>query len=473
MTVFDKKKDKKENDYSNFVGNYSLNGNNSTTNSGNNSGNNYNNPFGKKTVSQILSSKISSTPENNLSQKVTTNNNAGNILSQYKNFGQTNVNAGQTSNKTSPVSFLAKYNLLGQKTATSTPKTETPSAFQQYLNSIQTIANKQKENNALGLENSEKYYNKLYDTTNQSLLGQITEGNQNLENYKAAQQARVAKAEAALPGQEELVNTGYGEAQKVRAQTRGESEARLKNQFAGMNASDSYGAGSLTSELSGLENTFNAESAGAEVKRLGDIFGLRQNLQDVKDEADSLVATEETNLNSTIRAINSQVGLNNIEKENLIQQAYQTAQGKVDEIDNYIAQLQYQNTGTSTTGSNEAQDTVNLIDEVLGAENLAGVTGISIANKIPGTTSYTLQQKINQIKDKLALAARGQLKGQGAVSDYESKMLQNAATALNTGMNEADFKTELNKIKGILQRNNNLATDTLTTDQLSYILSQI
>lgn len=349
-----------------------------------------------------------------------------------------------------------------------------PTAFEQYQNSINKIAEGQKSRSAANLADTEKYYGNLYDTTNKSLLGQIPEAQQGFENYKAGQQARVAKAQAALPGQEETVNTDFGAAQKVRAQTRNESEARLKNQFAGMNATDSYGAGSLTSELSGLENTFNAETASADVKRLDQIFKLRQDVKDVEDEADSLVATEELNLKATIRAIQSQVGLNNIEKQNLIQQAYQASQDKVDEIDAYIAQLQYQQTNTTpTTTANEARDTISLIDEVLGSDNLKGVTGISIANRIPGTASFTLQQKINQIKDKLALAARGQLKGQGQISDMETRMLQNAVSALNSGMNEADFRAELNKIKSILGRDNNIADDSLSQDQLSYILSNL
>jgi hypothetical protein len=457
---------KKDNNYLDLGGNYSLNNNSTNTTSG--GLNLTSSPFTKKTTSQTLSLPSTQQKSNiNLTQQVQRSANPFGFSDQNKEFDL------------SPTSLINKLNKPPQVSSvpTSMPKVETtqqPSAFQQYMSSIQKIADAQKARSVGNLENTEKYYTNLYDTTNKSLLGQIPEVQQGFENYKTSQQARIDAAKAALPGQEENVNIDYGAAQKARAQTRQESEARLRNQFAGMNASDSYGAGSLTSELSGLENTFNAETASADVKRLDQIFKLRQNVTDVENEANSLVAQEELNLKSTIRSIQSQVGLNNIEKQNLIQQAYQASQDKVDEIDSYLAQLQYQQTGTSSTsGSNEAKDTVNLIDEVLGSGNLKGVTGISIANKIPGTASYDLQRKIDQIKDKLALAARGQLKGQGQVSDMETRMLQNAVTALDSGMSEQAFIAELNKVKSILQRDNNIADDSLSPEQLSYILNNL
>lgn len=409
----------KKDDYLTLTGNYSLNGNNNTTT--NNSGLSiYNNPFSKKTTSQTLSTpQVSSTPKVNLTSQIKTDLSPTNLLAQYKNISST-----------------------PKDTTTSAPSTEKPSAFQQYLSSIQQIADKQKARSSANLGNTEKYYTNLYNTTNNALLGQIPEEQQNFENYKAAQQARVARAESALPGQEEMVTTDYGAAQKARAQTRAESEARLRNQFAGMNASDSYGAGSLTSEISGLENTFNAQTASAEVQRLGDIFKLRQNVQDVKDESDSLVAAEEVKLRATIRSIKSQVGLNNIEKENLIQQAYQIAQDKVDEIDNYIAQLEYQNIGTSTAGAENKNKVATMVQNLLNADTNP-ITGF---NRIvlPGTKAATTKADWEGLKNLLALAKRGELKGSGSVSDFEAKMLEKAAMAgLDPTMDDATFRSRL------------------------------
>lgn len=394
------------------------------------------------------------------------------ISSQFTTKPQTkvtpsvnNVNWPQSKLSDNSFSSLLKSGAFAKKQ---------PTAFEQYQNSINKIAEGQKSRNAANLADTEKYYGNLYDTTNKSLLDQIPEAQQGFENYKAGQQARVAKAQAALPGQEETVNTDFGAAQKLRAQTRNESEARLKNQFAGMNATDSYGAGSLTSELSGLENTFNAETASADVKRLDQIFKLRQNVTDVETEADSLVAQEELNLKSTIRSIQSQVGLNNIEKQNLIQQAYQASQDKVDEIDAYLAQLQYQQTETSgtksTTGKVAAKD-ANIAKS--GIDAIANIRSFisqnpNINKDINPLSSREYKATITNASDLI-----GRLRSGGAIQEAEEKRFRSLlptywddANAINYKLNQ--LEKEFNNLLG-----NQTGGDELDAESLAYILSQL
>jgi peptidoglycan hydrolase-like protein with peptidoglycan-binding domain len=105
-----------------------------------------------------------------------------------------------------------------------------------------------------------------------------------------------------------------------------------------------------------------------------------------------------------------------------------------------------------TKETSEALGTVNSINNILSNPNFAsafGATGI-VKTMIPGTPEYTLNSQIQQIKDKLSLAARGQLKGQGAVSNFEGLMLQNAQTSLKTGMNPTDARQEMINIAGAL-----------------------
>ncbi len=58
----------------------------------------------------------------------------------------------------------------------------------------------------------------------------------------------------------------------------------------------------------------------------------------------------------------------------------------------------------------------------------------------------------NQLTGKLSLAQAGKLKGQGQISDKERAMLGAAATALSRNMSEADYKTELGKIRQQFER---------------------
>jgi hypothetical protein len=106
----------------------------------------------------------------------------------------------------------------------------------------------------------------------------------------------------------------------------------------------------------------------------------------------------------------------------------------------------------TTKESSEALGTVNSILGILDNPNFQSAFGIIGLGKsiIPNTPEYTIAAQVQQVKDKLALAARGLLKGQGAVSNFEALMLANAQTSLKTGMNPADARQELINIAGAL-----------------------
>ena len=57
--------------------------------------------------------------------------------------------------------------------------------------------------------------------------------------------------------------------------------------------------------------------------------------------------------------------------------------------------------------------------------------------------------QFEQVKNLLSLDSREKLKGTGAVSDFESKMLAAAASSLGRNLSDADFKAELQKIRDI------------------------
>ena len=106
----------------------------------------------------------------------------------------------------------------------------------------------------------------------------------------------------------------------------------------------------------------------------------------------------------------------------------------------------------TTKETAEALGTVNSISNILTDPNFESAFGPAglVNTLIPGTAAYTLNAQIRQVKDKLALAARGQLKGQGQVSNFEGLMLQNAQTSLRTGMTPASARQEFINIAGAL-----------------------
>lgn len=102
------------------------------------------------------------------------------------------------------------------------------------------------------------------------------------------------------------------------------------------------------------------------------------------------------------------------------------------------------------TAERNAQEAIGLIDEILGRDT-KNITGLfRFGNILDPTGTATTKAKVDQLKSLLALAARGQLKGQGTITDTETKMLQDAQAALNYSMSDDDFKAELNKIRGTI-----------------------
>jgi hypothetical protein len=92
----------------------------------------------------------------------------------------------------------------------------------------------------------------------------------------------------------------------------------------------------------------------------------------------------------------------------------------------------------------------NLAKEIYDNPNLGDVVG-PIVGGIPSvkSSSVALDGKIQELIDKLKVGARERIKGQGSISDIETKMLGNAATWLNSSGKRAsvtDFKKEIKRI---------------------------
>jgi hypothetical protein len=66
-----------------------------------------------------------------------------------------------------------------------------------------------------------------------------------------------------------------------------------------------------------------------------------------------------------------------------------------------------------------------------------------------GSDAQLALNQYEQIRNLLSLDSREKLKGTGAISDFESKMLAASASALGRNLSDADFKAELQKIRDI------------------------
>lgn len=100
----------------------------------------------------------------------------------------------------------------------------------------------------------------------------------------------------------------------------------------------------------------------------------------------------------------------------------------------------------------ERASIISTIDEVMSDPALAtGFNPLRLTQAIPGTRGYDFAQKVQNIKNRLALNERGKLKGQGQVSDKESEMLNKAVSILSTGLSKDAFLKELQRLRSTIQ----------------------
>jgi hypothetical protein len=111
--------------------------------------------------------------------------------------------------------------------------------------------------------------------------------------------------------------------------------------------------------------------------------------------------------------------------------------------------------GMGTANSSRSEVT-NLIDEIMGRDvgAIAGMGRLNPLNAVPGAPAQYTARLADQLQNKLSLDAREKLKGTGAISDFEARMLANSMSALGNNISKEDYMKELAKIRSILNKGN-------------------
>lgn len=130
----------------------------------------------------------------------------------------------------------------------------------------------------------------------------------------------------------------------------------------------------------------------------------------------------------------------------------------------------------------ELMGNVALVDKIL--ENSDSISGLIQTGIIPGTEGAKTSNQYEQLKGLLSLDKRQLLKGQGAISDFEFKVLAQAASNIGRNMGEDDFKQALIDIRGAftnaaghatrvkVSKGSNSKTGELTRDEIADAIKQ-
>lgn len=136
-----------------------------------------------------------------------------------------------------------------------------------------------------------------------------------------------------------------------------------------------------------------------------------------------------------------------------------------------LSQAQEQNqidtAKAATSAQQSASQTIGLVNNLLNSKaDISGVQNpLNFILGGAGTGNAQAINQYNQLQGLLKLGIRGLLKGQGAVSDFEGRLLGSAASSLGRNLGDAEFKEALQTVRGVLQTNNGQSVQVQVTDK--------
>lgn len=97
-------------------------------------------------------------------------------------------------------------------------------------------------------------------------------------------------------------------------------------------------------------------------------------------------------------------------------------------------------------------------------QGLFGVDALKLSNLNLSSDTQVAKNQYEQLKGILSLENRGKLKGQGAVSDFEGKTLERAASSLGTNLTPTEFTKQLKQVRGSIATSHGQPANVLLVD---------
>lgn len=337
-----------------------------------------------------------------------------------------------------------------------------------------------------------------YDAQIKNVLDQIPFLEQMNESEKSELLAAVEDLKKAGALNKENINAEFDRSLKQAAQSKRTTDAQRQNTFAALGTLDSGGAMGFTGQQQNADEEFLSGQQETLRQRANKISTLEIDLSTAERKAKKLITEQSLKFNEAVRAIKANASLLGNEKEAAIRQKYLEFEGQVKGIQDQLAQMQYNvevekiqyaqqmklmeeqskgpnlsdefiATGNPVTredfiyrtsnpkafegklGANvqagaEKQEMIELIDKLAGGD-IGAITGVLRTGWVPGTQGALTKNYFNQLKGMLSLENRSKMKGSGAISDFEAKTLDRAASALGQNLSEDQFRAVLNDLR--------------------------
>lgn len=398
-----------------------------------------------------------------------------NLPVTFANVGRSNadgtqtVGVGQGSKNRQPVQSLVGGG-VGYRTV---PKPSTPTTT--YKAPEPTIPDARTQR--FGEEQSfakqfGQVQNEAFDNSKKFMESQRPYYEQGIQGEKDLAKSRLAEIDRRLGQDIESTNEQADVSTRNLSKTKQVTDAQRLNKFANLGTLESTGYFGFTGQQTNADEQFNTDLANLEKERLrvvGDAKAqsqqdrmivekqMNETIAQYKSELDkinySLADNETARKQATLKlqdalrqrlyAVADEFDARETQRQKDVQEAELQAQKYNDDLE-----LEKLKAGGNEGGSSEAtQNVVSVIDKLLGADTKP-ITGLSqVGSYIPGNPAKLTASYFDQLQGLLSLENRAALKGSGAISDYEARTLEKAASALNRNLSDEDFRKVLIELR--------------------------
>lgn len=106
----------------------------------------------------------------------------------------------------------------------------------------------------------------------------------------------------------------------------------------------------------------------------------------------------------------------------------------------------------TAAATSEKLSLLSLADSIVESPYFDQVFGLKnpLTYYTPGSNEQLVKNQVKQLKGNLALEGRQKLKGSGAISDFEFRVLNQAMSSLDKNLSNVDAMREIRKVRGVL-----------------------
>lgn len=299
-----------------------------------------------------------------------------------------------------------------------------------------------------------------------------------VSKLEALRDAAIGRIKETIPSQDQATNEykaqvedQYGRQMKEQSQAQREEQQGIQDLFAGLGTIDS---GAFQTQAMKSRERLTANQSATITARTNELNAADRDLKQYKLQVQELISGEVQKFDDALLQIAENLEVGSAEYNAAVQQVYAQAQEailgleaglsekelayeeKAQALQQEILLEQIKKGTTNETANQNGGKALQMINSLIGG-NYRAISGgfrpgnLPILRRILGGGQESAQWE--GLKNLLALAGRGQLKGSGAVSDFEAKMLEKAAMAgLDpTKQSEEQFLAGLQQLKQDLE----------------------